>query len=37
MYTMMKEQIISVAGKKSETSKYEITYTNDMESASIYI
>ena len=37
MYAMMREQIIGVAGKKSETSKYEIAYTNDMESASTYI
>ena len=34
MYAMVKEQIIDVIGKKSETSKYKIAYTNDMESAS---
>ena len=37
MHAMVKEQIIGVAGKKSETSKYEIAYTNDMKSASTYI
>ena len=37
MYVMAREQIINVAGKKSETSKYEIGYTNDMQSASTYI
>ena len=37
MYAMMREQIINVDGKQSETSKYEIAYTNDMESASTYI
>ena len=37
MHTIVKEQIIGVNGKKSETSKYKIAYTNDMESASIYI
>lgn len=37
MYAMMKEQIIDVNGKASETSKYKIAYTNDMESASTYI
>ena len=37
MYAMVREQIIGVAGKKSETSKYEIAYTNDMDSASAYI
>ena len=34
---IVKEQIICVAGKKSETSKYNIAYTNDMKSASAYI
>lgn len=37
MYAMMKEQIVAVNGKKSETSKYKIAYTNDMESATTYI
>ena len=37
MYAMVKEQIIDVNGKKAETSKYKIAYTNDMESASMYI
>lgn len=34
---MVKEQLINVIGKKSETSKYKIAYTNDIESASTYI
>ena len=37
MYAMMREQIIGVIGKKSVTSKYNIAYTNDMDSASAYI
>ena len=37
MYAMVREQIIGVAGRKSETSKYEIAYTNDMNSAITYI
>ena len=37
MYAMAREQIISVTGQQSETSKYEIAYTNDMDSASTYI
>ena len=37
MYAIVKEQIIDVIGKKAETSKYKIAYTNDMESASTYI
>ena len=37
MYAMVKEQLINVIGKKSETSKYKIAYTNDIESASTYI
>ena len=37
MYAMVKEQIINVTGKKSETSKYNIAYTNDMDSAITYI
>ena len=37
MYAMVREQIINVDGKKSETSKYKIAYTNDMKSASTYI
>ena len=37
MYAMVKEQLIEVIGKKAETSKYNIAYTNDMESASAYI
>lgn len=37
MYAMVKEQIIDGIGKKAETSKYKIAYTNDMESASTYI
>ena len=37
MHAVVKEQIINVAGKRSETSKYNIAYTNDMQSASAYI
>ena len=37
MYAMVREQLIGVIGKKSETSKYKTAYTNDMESASTYI
>ena len=37
MYAMVREQIIGVIGKKAETSKYKIAYTNDRESASTYI
>ena len=37
MYAMVKEQLIEVIGKKAETSKYTIAYTNDMDSASTYI
>lgn len=37
MHAIVKGQIIDVIGKKSETSKYKIAYTNDMESASAYI
>ena len=37
MYAMVKEQIIDMIGKKAETSKYKIAYTNDTESASTYI
>ena len=37
MHAIVKEQIIGVNGKKAETSKYKIAYTNDMESASTYI
>ena len=37
MYAMVKEQLIEMIGKKAETSKYKIAYTNDMGSASTYI
>ena len=37
MYAMVKEQLIEVIGKKAETSKYKIAYTNDTQSASTYI
>ena len=37
MYAIVKEQIIDGIGKKAETSKYKIAYTNDMESASTYV